>query len=69
MFKSGPLRVYFQLSEAKIRVFEQNTEIIKFWFWGGEGVTTKEKYAASSREIAGKFRWLPGLIENPAVLS
>ena len=69
MFKSGPLRVYFQLSEAKIRVFEQNTEISKFWFWGGEGVTSKEKYAVSSREIAGKFHWLPGLIENPAGLS
>ena len=32
--KSGPFRVRFQHSGAKITVFEQNTEIIKFWnFW------------------------------------
>ena len=32
--KSGPLRVRFQHSGGKITVFEQNTEIIKFWnFW------------------------------------
>ena len=62
--------MHFQLSEAKIRVSEQNTEIIKFWFWGGEGrIASKEKKAASSHETGGKFRSLPGLIENPAVLS
>ena len=36
-----PLRVHFQHSGAKIRVFEQNTDIIKFWlFWG---VISEEK--------------------------
>ena len=39
---------------------------LNFDFWR---VTSKEKLAVSSCEIAGKFRWLPGLIENPAVLS
>ena len=28
-FKSGPLRIHFQHSGAKIRVFEQNTDSIK----------------------------------------
>ena len=31
--KSWPLRMHFQHSGAKIRVFEQNTDIIKFWFF------------------------------------
>ena len=32
--KSGPLRMHFQHSGAKIRVFEQNTDIItKFWLF------------------------------------
>ena len=32
---AGPLRVHFQLCGAKVRVLEQNTNIIKFWlFWG-----------------------------------
>ena len=32
--KSGPLRLHFQHSGAKIRVFEQSTGIFKFWpFW------------------------------------
>ena len=30
ILKSGPLRMHFQHSGAKIRVFEQNTDIIKF---------------------------------------
>ena len=29
--KTGLLRMYFQHSGAKIRVFEQNTDIIKFF--------------------------------------
>ena len=29
--KSGPLRIHSQHSGAKIRVFKQNTDIIKFW--------------------------------------
>ena len=33
--RSGPLRVHFQHSEAKIRVFDQNTDIIKFWLLEG----------------------------------
>ena len=31
ILKSGPLRVHFQHSGAKIRMFEQNTDIAKFW--------------------------------------
>ena len=31
--KSRPLRIHFQHSGAKIRVFEQNTDIIKFWLF------------------------------------
>ena len=33
--KSGPLRVHFQHSGTQIRVFEQNTDIIKFWLFLG----------------------------------
>ena len=31
--KSGSLRIHFQHSRAKIRVFEQNTDVIKFWLF------------------------------------
>ena len=34
ILKSGPLRVHFQHSGAKIRVCEQKIDIIKFWFLG-----------------------------------
>ena len=40
--------MYFQFSEAKIRVFEQNTEIIKFWFWGGGNY---------QRKVCSEFTW------------
>ena len=61
--KSGPFRVRFQHSGAKITVFEQNTEIIKFWnFWV---LFCNEKWAASSCKIAGKFHWPQALTENP----
>ena len=30
ILKSGPLRMHFKHSGVKIRVFEQNTDIIKF---------------------------------------
>ena len=33
ILKSGPLRMHFQHSGAKIRVFEENTGIIKFWLF------------------------------------
>ena len=33
LLKSGSLRIHFQHSGAKIRVFEQNTDIIKFWLF------------------------------------
>ena len=65
ILKSGPLRMHFQRFAAKIRVFEQNTGIIKFWLFGGGGVISKEKLAASQREIASKFSQLPALTENP----
>ena len=63
ILKSGPLRMHFQRFAAKIRVFEQNTDITKFWLFGG--VISKEKSAASPREIASKFSQLPALTENP----
>ena len=31
VLKSGPCRIHFQYSGAKLRGFEQNTDIIKFW--------------------------------------
>ena len=39
ILKSGPLRVHFQHSGAKIRVFEQTIDIIKFcgFLFGGRG--------------------------------
>ena len=37
ILRSGPLSVHFQHSRAKIRVFEQNTDIINFWLWAGVG--------------------------------
>ena len=34
ILRSGPLRVHFQHSGAKIRVFVHNTDITEFWlFW------------------------------------
>ena len=39
--KSWPLRVHFQHSGPKIRVFKQNMDIIKFWLF--LGVIFKEK--------------------------
>ena len=33
ILKSGLLRIHFQHSGAKIRAFEQNTGIIKFWLF------------------------------------
>ena len=65
ILKSGPLRMHFQCFAAKISVFELNTDIIKFWFWGGGRVISKEKSAESPREIASKFSQLPALTENP----
>ena len=57
--KSGPLKVHFQHYGEKIKVFEQNTDIINFGFFffggGGGGVISKEKYAANSHEIASEF--------------
>ena len=58
--------MHFQRFEAKIRMLNRLQKSLNFGFLK---VTSKEKLAASSHEIAGKFWWLPGLIENPAVLS
>ena len=33
ILKSGLLGMHFQHSAAKMRVFEQNTDIIKFWLF------------------------------------
>ena len=76
--KPGPLRVHFQHSVAKIRVSEQNRDIIKFWLFYSvtaheysiqTGVISREKQAVSSPEIAGEFHWPLALIENPVLLS
>ena len=40
------LRLHFQFSWAKIRVFEQNTDIIKFWV-----------FSNLQRKVGGKFTW------------
>ena len=45
VLKSGPLRMYFGHSGAKIRVFEQNTDIIEFGFCGSH----------FQRKVGGKF--------------
>ena len=44
--KSGPLRLHFQHSGAKIRVFEQSTDILNFGFFGGN----------FQRRVGSKFR-------------
>ena len=44
--KSGPLSLHFQHSEAKFRVFEQSTDIFKFWLLGGN----------FQRKVGGKFK-------------
>ena len=33
ILKSGLLKMHFQHSGAEIRLFEQNTDIIKFWLF------------------------------------
>jgi len=62
ILKSGPLRVHFQHSGTKIRVFEQNTDIIKFWLFFR--LISKEKWGASSHELSSKFHGLLAPIEN-----
>ena len=52
ILKSGPLRMHFQHSGAKIRVFEQNTDIIKFWFFHS---VTLLNWGNLQREVGGKF--------------
>ena len=41
ILKSEPLRMHSQNSGAKMRVFERNTDIFKFWLF--LGVIFKEK--------------------------
>ena len=48
--KSEPPRMHFQHSAAKIRVFEQNADIIKFWLLGGGGGNFQ-------RKVGSKFTW------------
>ena len=43
ILKSGPLRLRFQHSGAKITVFEQNTEIINFGIFGSFFPTKSRK--------------------------
>ena len=45
VLKSGPLRMCFGHSGAKIRVFEQNTDIVEYGFCGGH----------FQRKVGGKF--------------
>ena len=54
ILKSGPLRVDFQHSGAKIRVFEQKIDIIKFCcFWRGRGGGGGN----FQRKLGGKLMW------------
>ena len=69
ILKSGPLRMHFQHSGAKIRVFEENTDIIKFWLFYS---VTLLNWCNLQREVGGKFMWnswrfspQPAFIENP----
>ena len=50
--KSGPLRMHFQHSGAKIRVFEQNANIIKFWLFYS---VTLLNWGNLQREVGDKF--------------
>ena len=52
ILKSGPLRKHFQHSGAKIRVFEENTDIIKFWLFYS---VTLLNWCNLQREVGGKF--------------
>ena len=70
ILKSGHLRMHFQHPGAKIRVFEQNTDIIKFWLFYS---VTLLNWVNLQREVGGKFMWNswqfslpPAFIENPA---
>ena len=62
ILKSEPLRMHFQHSGAKIRVFEQNTDILNFGFLGGN----------FQRKVDGEFTCFsrpPALIEIPRDVS
>ena len=52
---SGPLRMHFQHSGAKIRVFEQSIDIIKFWLF--YPVTAHEylNWGNFQRKVGGEF--------------
>jgi len=57
--KSGLLRIHLQHSGAKIRVLEQNTEIIKFWLFLLIDSTwilflNRDNF---QRKVGGKFMW------------
>ena len=52
ILKSGALRMHFQHSGAKSRVFEQNTDIIKFWLFYS---VTLLNWGNLQREVGGKF--------------
>ena len=52
ILKSGPLRVHFQHSGAKIRVFEQKVDIISPGWGGGGGGGGGSNF---QRKLGGKF--------------
>ena len=62
ILKSGPDRVHFQHSGAKLECLNRTQTSLTLAFWG---VISKEKWAVSSREIAGEFCLPPALIANP----
>ena len=57
--KSGPFITHFQHSGAKIREFEQNTDIIKFWLF----------YSVSAQEYSIIYLFLLANSYEPLVNS
>ena len=57
--KSGPFTMHFQHSGAKIREFEQNTDIIKFWLF----------YSVTAQEHSIFYSFLLANSYEPLVIS
>ena len=50
--------MHFQHSGAEIRLFEQNTDIIKFWlFIQWQNMNTLFKLGNFQRKVGGEFMW------------
>ena len=57
--KSGPFTMHFQHSGAKIREFEQNTDIIEFWLF----------YSVTAQEYSIFYSFLLANSYEPSVIS